>query len=96
MEQIVHHDIVVSRSVEIISAAIKGQEAEVYIVQNIHGKLMIYLESRNNELADTISERLSAEIGAWFQGCDFYKARMTNEREKRSQFRSIFGCLKNS
>lgn len=87
MEQIVHHDIVVSRSVEIISAAIKGQEAEVYIVQNIHGKLMIYLESRNNELADTISERLSAEIGAWFQGCDFYEANIfiKSEIDKRKR-----------
>ena len=42
MEQIVHHDIVVPRSIEVISAAIKGQETEVYIVQNIYGKLMIY------------------------------------------------------
>ena len=72
MEQIVHHDIVVPRSIEVISAAIKGQEAEVYIVQNIYGKLMIYLKNQNFELLDTISERLSAEIGAWFQGCDFY------------------------
>lgn len=87
MEQIVHHDIVVPRSVEVISAAIKGQEAEVYIVQNIYGKLMIYLESRNNELADTISERLSAEIGAWFQGCDFYEANifLKSEIDKRKR-----------
>lgn len=87
MEQIVHHDIVVPRSIEVISAAIKGQEAEVYIVQNIYGKLMIYLESRNNELADTISERLSAEIGAWFQGCDFYEANifLKSEIDKRKR-----------
>ena len=87
MEQIVHHDIVVPRSVEVISAAIKGQEAEVYIVQNIYGKLMIYLKNQNFELLDTISERLSAEIGAWFQGCDFYEANIfiKSEIDKRKR-----------
>lgn len=87
MEQIVHHDIVVPRSVKVISAAIKGQEAEVYIVQNIYGKLMIYLKNQNFELLDTISERLSAEIGAWFQGCDFYEANIfiKSEIDKRKR-----------
>ena len=87
MEQIVHHDIVVPRSVEVISVAIKGQEAEVYIVQNIYGKLMIYLKNQNFELLDTISERLSAEIGAWFQGCDFYEANIfiKSEIDKRKR-----------
>ena len=87
MEQIVHHDIVVSRSVEVISAVIKGQEAEVYIVQNIYGKLMVYLESRNYELVDTISAKLSAEIGSWLLGCDFYEANIfiKTEIDKRKR-----------
>jgi len=71
MGNMVHHDVVVSRAVDIISDMIRDQDAEVYIVQNIYGKLMVYLESRSYELVDSISEKLSGELGSWFQGCDF-------------------------
>lgn len=71
MNGMMHHDVVVSRAIDVISDIISGQSAEVYIVQNIYGKLMIYLESQNYTLVDVISKNLSNELGVWFQGCDF-------------------------
>lgn len=81
MEQIVHHDVVVSQAIEVISTIIEGQKAEAYIVQNIYGKLMVYLESQNYELVGTISDKLFDRIGPWFQGCDFYGASIFTKSE---------------
>lgn len=87
MDSMVHHDVVVSRAVDVISDIISNQSAEVYIVQNIYGKLMVYLESQNYTLADGISEKLSNELGAWFQGCDFCEANIfvKSEIDRRKQ-----------
>ena len=58
MNDMVHHDAVVSRAIDVISDIINSQSAEVYIVQNIYGKLMIYLESQNYTLVDVSRMRL--------------------------------------
>ena len=88
MEQIVHHDIVVPRSIEVISAAIKGQEAEVYI------RILSFWIRSQRDCPPKSGHGSRAVI--FMKQIFSLKARLTNEREERSQFRSIFGCLKNS
>jgi len=88
MGNMVHHDVVVPRAVDIISDMISDQDdAEVYIVQNSYGRLMVYLESQGCELMDSISEKLSSELGSWFQGCDFYGANVLVKDEINRQKR---------
>ena len=91
MDNMMHHDVVVSRTINIISDAVRGQNTEAYVVQNIYGKLMVYLETQNCTLANILSEKLSAELGPWFQGCDILG---TGGKEIRPRFKIMFGCLR--
>lgn len=70
----IHHDSVVEQAVRVLSAIIRDQEAEVYLVQNIYGRLAIYFDTKNSNLMDTAAKRLSDELGSWLQGCDSYDA----------------------
>ena len=60
MDNMMHHDVVVSRTINMISDVVRGQNTEAYVVQNIYGKLMVYLETQNRTLANILSEKLSA------------------------------------
>ena len=68
----IHHDSVVEQAVRVLSDIIRDQEAEVYLVQNIYGRLVIYLDTKNRSLVDTATKRLSDELGSWFQSCNSY------------------------
>lgn len=87
MDNMMHHDVVVSRTINMISDAVREQNTEAYVVQNIYGKLMVYLETQNRTLANILSEKLSAELGPWFQGCDILGANIfvKNEIDRRKR-----------
>lgn len=68
----IHHDIVIEQAVRLLTDIIRDPETEVYLVQNIYGKLMVYLDTQKPDLVDAVSERLSAELEPWFQRCDLY------------------------
>ena len=72
----IHHDMVVDQAVRLLADMIHGQETEVYLVQNIYGKLMVYLDTQKPTLLDSVSEKLSAALGPWFQGCDLYSTNL--------------------
>ena len=86
----IHHDSVVEQAVRVLSAIIRDQEAEVYLVQNIYGRLAIYFDTKNSNLMDTAAKRLSDELGSWLQGCDSYDA------SQLCKSKIISGCSRSS
>lgn len=77
----IHHDSVVEQAVRVLSDIIRDQEAEVYLVQNIYGRLVIYLDTKNRSLVDTATKRLSDELGSWFQSCNSYDVNLLIKNE---------------
>lgn len=70
---IVHYDVVLQKTVDIILNELSGDSrSEIYIVQNVYGKILVYLNTERKELVLKFDTILKDKIGSWLGGCEAY------------------------
>lgn len=68
-----HYDAVLSNTVAVVSQEIKKtQEDEAYIVQNVYGKILVYIKTKTDEVIREIENTLMERIGKWLSSCERY------------------------
>ncbi len=70
----IHNDRVLDRTIEAAGIlADKYPELELYIVQNIYGKIIAYVDKDKEGLIDEIKKRLTDAIDIWLNTCESLK-----------------------
>lgn len=54
---------------------------ELYIVQNVYGKILVYAANSDRKLLAQLEERLTAEIEVWLNGCEMIEENIFAETE---------------
>ena len=68
-----HYDAVLSNTIVIVSEEISRlQGDEAYIVQNIYGKILVYIKTDNDQVIQLIKGLLEEKIGKWLNCCEKY------------------------
>ena len=68
-----HYDTVLSNTIMVVSKEIKGtKEDEAYIIQNIYGKILVYIKTENENMIWQIEGLLKEKIGKWLSSCEKY------------------------
>ncbi len=66
-----HYDAVLGNAIMIVSGEIgRTQSDEAYIVQNIYGKILVYIKTENDETVRRMEEVLGERIGRWLSCCE--------------------------
>lgn len=69
----VHYDSVLQNTVLAVSQEIsQTQEDEAYIVQNVYGKILVYIKTENDKAIRKLESILTEKIGRWLSGCEKY------------------------
>lgn len=69
----VHYDSVLQNTVMVVAGEIsKTQRDEAYIIQNVYGKILIYVKTENDKVIKQLEDLLTAKIGKWLSGCEKY------------------------
>ena len=68
-----HYDAVLSNTVAIISEEIrKAQKDEAYIIQNVYGKILVYIKTENEKSVQQAEGLLAGAVGKWLNCCEKY------------------------
>ncbi len=68
-----HYDAVLSNTVAIISEEIrKAQKDEAYIIQNVYGKILVYIKTENEKNVQQAERLLAGAVGKWLNCCEKY------------------------
>lgn len=71
--EMIHHGQVISKALKALSPIVEqDSEMEAYLVQNVYGRLTVYLKCNNPKQTSQISSKLSEGLGPWFQTCELY------------------------
>ena len=71
--EMIHHGQVISKALKALSPIVEqDSEMEAYLVQNVYGRLTVYLKCNNPKQTSQISSKLSEALGPWFQTCELY------------------------
>ena len=71
--EMMHYDAVLSNTVAIVGQEIKKtQEDEAYIVQNVYGKILVYVKTEKDKVIRQIGSMLRERIGKWLSSCQKY------------------------
>lgn len=67
----IHNNEVLEQTIAIAAEFTKrDKELELYIVQNVYGKIILYVSSCPKELAVHLREKLEVAIGMWLNSCE--------------------------
>ena len=90
----IHINEVLSRVLEAAVMFTKRNSCvQLYIVQNIYGKIMVYVDTVQNELVNELKEQLEGIIGPWLNTCELYadsifaKAEIEKWKQEGTPFR---------
>ena len=69
----VHYDVVLENTIEIVSKELEdAKDDEVYIVQNVYGKILVYVKTQKKDLVEHLTNSLKDTIGEWLSSCEKY------------------------
>ena len=57
------------------------KNANAYIVQNVYGKISVYVDTENTALVDNIKELLIKELDKWLDNCENLKDNLFAQKE---------------
>lgn len=67
----IHNNEVLRKTVEVAEQFTqRHNKSELYIVQNVYGKILVYVETSPKELVAELEEKLKAAIDEWLNTCD--------------------------
>jgi len=67
----IHNNEVLKKTVETaVEFTGKYNDLELYIIQNVYGKVIVYADTSQKELVDRLEEELSETIDAWLNTCE--------------------------
>ncbi len=84
----IHNNEVLGRTVDIV-AKFTGiyMDAMFYIIQNVYGKIIVYVDSKVDDILENLKKQLTDEIDVWLGTCERYEdnyfARMEIEGWKK-------------
>lgn len=68
-----HYDAVLSNTITIVSKEIeKAQRDEAYIIQNVYGKILVYIKTEHEGMVQQVESILAGSIGKWLNCCEKY------------------------
>lgn len=69
----IHYNEVLDKTIEIVRGFVaEDKELEVYIIQDVYGKINIYLNQGNNKISDQVEGTLKENIDHWLGYCGDY------------------------
>ncbi len=67
----IHFDTVLNGAVDTIENIWKKEKkAKAYIIQNVYGKILVYIDTNSRSLTEEIKTQLQKEIGDWLGSCE--------------------------
>lgn len=70
---IIHHNTILSDTINTLNDILNKKDGtDVYIVQNVYGKILIYVDTGECNLISYIKDKLSEKIGEWLNTCEAY------------------------
>ena len=67
----IHNNEVLGKAVEIaVECTTKYNDLELYIVQNVYGKIIVYADTAQKELAVQLERKLTDTIDVWLYSCE--------------------------
>ena len=85
----IHYNEVLQKTIcEIQNFINNNEDVTVYVVQNVYGKIVVYVDTDRRELVENLEKKLTKEISGWLSSCEMYKenffAQVEIEKWKKS------------
>ena len=78
----IHNNEVLEKTIETAAAFTeKYNDLELYIVQNVYGKIIVYADTLQKELVAHLERELTDKIDVWLNACELLKENIFAETE---------------